>query len=136
MTRSMRILVVDDDLAVARALARTLVGHDVSIATDGNSALANASAADAAGSPFEVVVCDFTMPGHNGLEILQRLRTLRDAPILLLMTGYDSVVDAAMIADEVLIKPFRTSEVLAAIRRAERTREATHRFRVLRALIA
>ena len=136
MTRSMRILVVDDDLAVARALARTLVGHDVSVATDGKSALANASAADAAGLPFEVVLCDFTMPGHNGLEILRRLRALHEAPILLLMTGYDSVVDAAMIADDVLIKPFRTSEVLAAIARAQRARATTRRMRVLRALIA
>ncbi len=132
----MRILVVDDDLAVARALSRTLAGHDVSIATDGQSALANAWAADAAGSPFEVVLCDFTMPDHNGLEILRRLRTLHEPPILLLMTGYDSVVDAAMIADDVLIKPFRTSEVLAAIGSAERAREATHRIRVLRTLIA
>lgn len=127
---------VDDDLAVARSLARTLAGHDVVIATNGTSALADALAAERAGSPFEVVLCDFRMPDHNGLEILQRLRMLRETPILLLMTGYDNVVDAAMIADEVLLKPFRGSEVLAAIARAERARATTQRIRLLRGLMA
>lgn len=136
MPRSLRILVVDDELAIARSLARTLAGHDVAIATTGAAALADALAAERSGSPFEVVLCDFRMPDHNGLEILQRLYMLRERPILLLMTGYDSVVDAAMVADDVLLKPFRTSEVLAAIARAERARAATQRIRLLRELTA
>ena len=127
----MRILVIDDDEPLARAVQRTLSGHDVSVETDASSAIARVEAAALDGEPFEVVVCDFMMPGMSGLDVLGGLRSAMERPMLILMSGYEDVVDAASVADRVLIKPFRASEIVEAIERikAHRSRTQTRRLR-------
>ena len=127
----MRILVIDDDARLATAVQRSLTGHDVSIETDPSCAIARVETADVDGQPFDVVVCDFKMPQMSGLDVLAGLRSTREPPMLILMSGYDDVVEAAFIADRILIKPFRTSEILEAIERikTQRSRTTTRRLR-------
>jgi nitrogen-specific signal transduction histidine kinase len=64
-----RILVVDDEPLVARALERTLRGNDVTIALSGKDALAAL-----AGEAFDLVFCDLMMPGVSGMDLYQELR--------------------------------------------------------------
>lgn len=109
-----RILIVDDDPMIGRALMRRLAGHDATIATDGASAMEKVVAAARAGAPFDVVLCDLHMPDLSGLELFSRLRTLPDTPILVLMSGR-GLATAGHVADGVLVKPFRTSEAFDLI---------------------
>ena len=85
------------------------------------------------GDPFEVVVCDFMMPGMSGLDVLGGLRSAMERPMLILMSGFEHIVDAAFVADRALIKPFRASEIVEAVERikAHRSRTQTRRLRRL-----
>ena len=127
----MRILVIDDDERLARAVQRSLTGHHVLIETDATRAIGRIEAAEADGERFDVVLCDFKMPGMSGLEVVGGLRARREPPMLILMSGSDDVVDSASDADRVLLKPFRTTEIVEAIDRlkAQRARTQTRRLR-------
>ena len=63
-----RILVVDDEPLVAKALTRTLRGNDVTVATSGDEALAALESAT-----FDLVFCDLMMPGMSGMELFERV---------------------------------------------------------------
>jgi DNA-binding NtrC family response regulator len=75
MTRK-RVLVVDDDVDVCRALARLLEDHaDVSIAIGAEPALQRMVNHRADGTPYGIVIVDFNMVGPNGAWLLERVRT-------------------------------------------------------------
>ena len=126
----MRILVIDDDEALAQTLKRILRGHDVSVETESTSGLTRVECAELDGQPFEVVICDYQLPGSSGLEVLAALRTRREPPLLILTSGMDGIADSARVADAVLVKPFRSQELRATIARlrAERSHAATIRY--------
>jgi DNA-binding response OmpR family regulator len=130
----MRILVIDDDFSLGRALHRTLTDHEVMIETDSASGVARVVSADLEGDPFDVVLCDYTMPDMSGLDVLAALRSHDDPPLLILMSGDDDVVKVASVADGVLLKPFMTSEIYATIGRikAQRSHVQTRRMRRMR----
>ncbi|HEY6398295.1 MAG TPA: response regulator transcription factor [Solirubrobacteraceae bacterium] len=112
-----RVLVVDDEPAVQRALERALrlENHDVVIAGDGEQAL------DAlARSPADAVILDVMMPRLDGLEVVRRMRTAGDRTPVLMLTARDAVdnrvegLDAG--ADDYLVKPFALRELQARLR--------------------
>ncbi len=112
-----RILVVDDDPAVLRMLARTLTaeGYDVEAVADGGAALA-AAERRAPGA----VVLDVAMPGLDGLAVCRRLRAHGVAAPILLLTARDAVADRVAGleagADDYLVKPFAVEELLARLK--------------------
>jgi two-component system, OmpR family, KDP operon response regulator KdpE len=111
-----RILVVDDEEQIRRALMRALVarGYDVEVAVDGDDALS----AFGAFAP-DVVVLDLNMPGIDGIEVTRRLRAWSSVPILILSVREDESdkVEALDLgADDYLTKPFGVPELLARIR--------------------
>jgi two-component system, OmpR family, response regulator MprA len=111
------VLVVDDDAPVRRMLERTLAaaGYAVTVADDGGTALAAVER-----SVPDVVVLDVAMPGMDGLSVCRRLRARGLAVPILLLTARDAVPDRVAGldagADDYLVKPFATDELLARVR--------------------
>ncbi|MGY1772075.1 response regulator [Blastococcus sp. SYSU D00813] len=111
-----RVLVVDDDPQLLRALRITLraAGYEVVTAADGRTALSEA----AAGHP-DVVVLDLGLPDLDGTEVLAGLRPWFGGPVLVLSARTDSTdkveaLDAG--ADDYVTKPFDMGELLARLR--------------------
>jgi two-component system response regulator MprA len=111
------ILVVDDDAPIRRMLDRTLSaeGYAVATAADGGEALASVER-----STPDLVVLDVGLPGVDGLSVSRRLRAKGLAVPVLLLTARDSVPDRVAGldagADDYLVKPFATEELLARVR--------------------
>jgi two-component system, OmpR family, response regulator MprA len=112
-----RVLVVDDEPAVRRALERalTLENYTVELAADGQEAL------DAlAASPADAVVLDIMMPRVDGLEVARRMRRAGDRTPILMLTARDAVDDRVagldVGADDYLVKPFALRELQARLR--------------------
>ncbi len=122
----MRILVVDDDAAVASSLDRALrlEGYQVEIAADGTSALRALAV-----SPPDTVILDLGLPDLDGVEVCRRLRAAGDDTPVLMLTARDAVhdrvagLDAG--ADDYLVKPFALVELLARLRALLRRRAGT-----------
>ncbi|GAA3734521.1 response regulator [Salinactinospora qingdaonensis] len=116
----MRILVVDDDEQIVRAMRINLRarGHDVDIAADGASSLAVA-----AKHPPELVLLDLGLPDMEGGEVIERLRSWTAVPIIVLSARHSESekvrsLDAG--ADDYVTKPFGVDELLARMRAAAR----------------
>jgi len=111
------VLVVDDDAPIRRMLARTLAadGYAVASAADGGEALAAVER-----SAPDLIVLDVAMPGVDGLAVCRRLRRHGLAVPILLLTARDAVPDRVAGldagADDYLVKPFATEELLARAR--------------------
>ena len=111
------MLIVDDDAPVRRALQRTLgaEGYATVLAADGGAALAEVER-----EPPDVIVLDAIMPGMDGLSVARRLRAKGVSIPILMLTARDAVgdrvagLDAG--ADDYLVKPFATEELLARVR--------------------
>src|SRR6266700_6032926 len=118
-----RILVVDDEIEILRALQRSLVAHgyDVFTASTGEDALA----AIPVHRP-DLMVLDLGLPGMSGLEVCKRVREQSNLPIIVLSvkdTERDKVLALDLGADDYVSKPFGINEVLARIRVALRHAE-------------
>jgi two-component system, OmpR family, KDP operon response regulator KdpE len=119
-----RVLVVDDEPGLRRALAINLRArqYDVTVAADGASALAAASQ-----HPPDAVVLDLGLPDMDGTEVIAGLRGWSHAPIIVLSARAgepDKVVALDAGADDYVTKPFGMDELLARLRAALR-RSAT-----------
>ena len=113
----MHILLVEDDAVLADGLTRTLQGQgmQVELARDGLQADALLQR-----NPPVVAVLDIGLPGIDGFEVVRRLRARGDATPVLLLTARDAVEDRVRGletgADDYLVKPFATPELVARIR--------------------
>ena len=115
-----RILVVDDEVEIVRALQRSLAAHgfEVFTAQSGEEALE----AVAHYRP-DVMVLDLGLPGMSGLEVAKAVRAQSNLPIIVLSvkdTERDKVLALDLGADDYVSKPFGMNEVLARIRVALR----------------
>ena len=113
----MRILIVEDELPVARQIASALTeaGHDPRRVHNGEAALEEATK-----GPFDLIVLDIRLPGIDGFEVLRRLRAQHLASRVLLLTARGAVDDRVtglqLGADDYLPKPFAMQELVARVR--------------------
>lgn len=120
-TTPLRVLVVDDEPAIRRALRPPLaeLGFEVSEAPRGEIALDMLRA-----EPYDVVLLDVNMPGIGGLETLRRIRAASQRLPVLMLTVRDTedekvhALDSG--ADDYVTKPFSVRELVARIRAAVR----------------
>jgi two-component system, OmpR family, response regulator MprA len=118
-----RILVVDDDLAVCRSIDRALrlEGYEVDAVTSGGEALE----AMAVSSP-DALVLDLQLPDLDGLQVCRRIRDAGDDTPILMLTARHSIDDRVQGldagADDYLVKPFALEELLARLRALLRRR--------------
>jgi len=124
--RPQRVLVVDDEPAILRALTSALTarGYKVGQAVDGQSAI-DSIAAD----PPDAVVLDLRLPDIDGVEVCRRVRTWSDVPIIVLSAnGLDERKVEALDegANDYVTKPYSTPELLARIRAALRSSTAAN----------
>jgi two-component system, OmpR family, response regulator len=113
----MRVLVIEDELRMARLVKRALEeeGHAVDIAGDGPEGLWLATE-----NPYAAIVLDVMLPGFDGFELCRRLRKAHIWAPVLMLTARDQVgdkvrgLDAG--ADDYLVKPFSLLELAARLR--------------------
>src|SRR6478672_5941061 len=115
-----RILVVDDEVEIMRALQRSLTafGYEVFTASSGEEALV-----EVARHRPDLILLDLGLPGMSGLEVCKRVREQSNLPIIVLSvkdTERDKVLALDLGADDYVSKPFGINEVLARVRVALR----------------
>ena len=115
-----RVLVVEDDPQLLRAMRITLHarGHEVVTAASGRKALSEAAAARP-----DLVVLDLGLPDLDGVEVIEGLRGWTSVPIIVLSgrtSGGDKVAALDAGADDYVTKPFGIEELLARIRAVTR----------------
>jgi two-component system, OmpR family, KDP operon response regulator KdpE len=114
-----RILVIDDEPQIRRALARSLEGSGFDVRAVGTGA-------DAVGALKwrpEIILLDLMLPDVDGLDLARRIRAEIDSPILILSAHGDEARKVAALddgADDYITKPFGIGELLARIRVALR----------------
>ena len=124
-TEARRVLIIEDDIDIARFVEVILThnGFGVAIENDGDAGLARITKDD-----FDLVVCNFVMPGLQGDEVVQRLRVnarTRDLPVVMLtaQAGAARVARAMEAgADDYVTEPFDPLEFVARVRAALRRR--------------
>jgi two-component system, OmpR family, response regulator MprA len=128
-----RLLVVEDDPQVRAMLTRALSyeGFDVRTAADAGAAMASIRAA----AP-DLILLDLLLPDEDGVEVCRRLRAGGERLPILMVTARDTVSDRVegldAGADDYLVKPFSTAELVARVRallRRVRSRGPDHELR-------
>lgn len=118
--REPRVLIIDDEPAIARALRPALLGHDFAVAT---AASGTAGLEEVDKFTPDVILLDLGLPDIDGVDLARQLRERTDAPIIVLsVRGADKDKIGALDngADDYLTKPFSMGELLARIRVALR----------------
>lgn len=120
-----RILIVEDDIAIAEMLRDSLTEHAMfaDIASSGAAMDAKMMSAE-----FDLVVLDVMLPGEDGLSICRRLRASGNMPILMLTSlsgDVDKIVGLEIGADDYVTKPFVLRELIARIKGLLRRSAAT-----------
>jgi two-component system, OmpR family, response regulator len=128
----MRLLLVEDDAKLVRALERGLEreGYAVDVATTGEDALSKATDQE-----YDAVVLDVMLPGPDGFEICRTLRERKRWAPVLMLTARDQVADRIRGldagADDYLVKPFDFGELLARLRALTRRGPAEQRTAII-----
>lgn len=112
-----RILLVEDDAALARGIAAVLraKGHALDVVEDGDGALAAAM-----DEPYALILLDLGLPDMDGIDVLRRLRRERNRTPVMVLTARDAVGDRVAGldngADDYVLKPFDPDEMEARVR--------------------
>ena len=128
-----KILVVDDDTNICELLRLYLTkeGYQVTTANDGEEGLEKFNQLKP-----DMVLLDVMMPRMDGLEVCRRIRKLGNTPVMMLTAKgetFDKVLGLELGADDYMVKPFDTKEVVARIKAVLRVRQPPSRHEQLRA---
>jgi DNA-binding response OmpR family regulator len=113
----MRILIVEDEIALAEALAQIFHKnkYTADICNDGISGFDNALT-----GVYDIIILDIMFPKMNGFDVLKKIRLKKITTPVLILTAKDEVADKVygldIGADDYITKPFSTNELLARVR--------------------
>lgn len=127
-----RVLVVDDDPQILRAVRTSLQSHSYEVLTAGNGETALDLLPD---SNVDMIVLDLGLPGIGGQDVIRHIRAWSEVPIIVLSVreGQDDKVGAFDAgADDYVTKPFGMPELLARMRAVRRRSEAERQSPLLR----
>jgi DNA-binding response OmpR family regulator len=121
-----RLLLVDDDVELCQILTEYLSaeGFEVESAHDGVRGLERARSGE-----YALMILDLLLPGMRGLDVLQRLRSDSNVPVLILTArgeDVDRIVGLELGADDYLPKPFNSRELMARVRAILRRTRPSH----------
>jgi len=135
MQRKLRILIVEDEEAIRTGLSDVLVfhGYEVDCAADGNEGLDKALSGS-----FDLILLDIMLPGMDGFEICNRIRSQdRDQPIIMLTarsSDEDIIQGLSLGADDYVAKPFSVAQLVlrvqAVLRRSRIAVALDHQLRL------
>lgn len=112
----MRLLVVEDDAVVGRALRQGFeeAGHECTLASTGDKGLGLASSGS-----YDAIVLDLLLPGKGGQDVLKELRAAGDRTPVVVLTALGSIEERVqglrVGADDYVVKPFAFAELMARI---------------------
>lgn len=133
MPRKISILIVDDEESVRDSLNNWFIedGYDVVCAENAKVALQQIE-----NKQFDIVLADIKMPGMDGLEMLRRIKSLKNDMIVIVMTAFASVDTAVMAlkdgAYDYVTKPFDPDDLSHLIRNASRQISLTQENEILK----
>jgi DNA-binding response OmpR family regulator len=115
MEKKTHVMVVDDEQYITKLVERTLTdaGYAVTVANDGNSALAMLAEKEP-----DLVLLDIRMPGLDGFQVLKRIRDTSNIPVLMLTAVREKTALAHSLeigADDYIEKPFLPRVLIARI---------------------
>ncbi len=115
-----KILIIDDEPIVCKALREILPKKRFSVATAGNLSEAEATLAR---ERYDLIFCDVRLPDGSGQDFLERIMTAAEPPLVVMMTGYGSIESAVSCmragAFDYLLKPFTPDIIEVLVKKAE-----------------
>jgi DNA-binding response OmpR family regulator len=119
-----RILVIDDEQDIVRAIVKILTsrGHEVDTGRDAEECLARIGA-----TPPDVMIIDANLAGLDGVDLVRRLKTAeatRHIPVVLMSSAYLSLGEGPS-ADEYVVKPFTREVLVNNVERLLRSKRAS-----------
>jgi CheY-like chemotaxis protein len=116
-SRSLRILIIDDDAVLLESLRQALLGegHEVATAVGGKAGIEAFAEAESRSTPFDVVFTDLGMPYVDGRQVVQSIRAVAPNARIVLLTGWGQMSmsnnDPPPQVDRLLSKPPRLREL-------------------------
>ena len=132
MPANQRILIIEDERNLSRFVELELKheGYETKVCSDGRSGLQTAI-----DEQWDAILLDLMLPEMNGLEVVRRLRQVKQTPVII-MTARDSVMDRVagldQGADDYVVKPFEIEEILARLRALFRRLQMEEQSRVVK----
>jgi diguanylate cyclase (GGDEF)-like protein/putative nucleotidyltransferase with HDIG domain len=121
-----RIMVVDDEKAILAAFKQILKAYDYEVETFSSADDAIARLKSAAEDEFAVILTDLRMPGKDGIQFLHEIRAQSELAVKIIITGFATVDNTVSGLREgvfdIIQKPVRASDLVAAVRRAQEYR--------------
>ena len=120
------VLIVDDEQPLRELLSRWLTKHHVVVQAES----AEAALAVMASQPIAVALCDRSMPGHDGVWLIEQIRQHHPAVAIILATADDAIPPRISLQSGIvgyLVKPFKEALVIAAVHDALAWHQVAHK---------
>ena len=118
--RPLSVLLVEDDVEIGELISLYLANHELAVRVVTNGAEMDAAFRM---DVYDLLLLDLSLPGEDGLSICRRVRAERGVPIIILTArgeDVDKILGLEMGADDYIVKPFNSRELLARIRAVAR----------------